>query len=503
MTFSDVQCQNSDVNVDQKASHQGTPVVPPASRASVQQASLEPSSPTLSFLEAKSFSLFHVIADSTEDAPAAPILAPITLNDVKYLALVDTGADISLVSAEVADALRLPITPRSGEIRMGLATATPSSRMGAIEAVVVGCGKITRLHDFEVAPLWQDTKVILGRDLLPHLGIALTNVPVMYPAEVKRAQEMQRPRVLVDPGQSDADECISDESNQALLENLKVKASIQRNTSIPPNARCSLKEAMVTLNTGDAPPVYTRQYPVPKAFHPHVDNQITNWLGLGVIVPAPDNSPYNSPLLCVAKKDAQGLPTSIRVVIDPQPLNKQLPDDDFPLANIKEIFADMAGASIFSTIDLHSAYHQLPIKPADQVKTTFTWNSRRYHFTSCPFGIKHITSFFQRVMQIVLHDLPFVRVYVDDIVIFSAVAEDHATHLSMVLDRLSSNNLRINLAKCRFGRQKVHLLGHIISVKGIEVDPKKLALIQEWPAPSTGKDLQRFLGLANYLRAGV
>ncbi len=97
----------------------------------------------------------------------------------------------------------------------------------------------------------------------------------------------------------------------------------------------------------------------------------------------------------------------------------------------------------------------------------------------------------------------FVHVYCDDILIFSKTREEHLVHVRMVLETLRHHKLYAKASKCQFGRSSVGFLGHVISERGVAVDPRKVAAIAEWATPQSCTDVLRFVGLANYYRTFV
>jgi hypothetical protein len=97
----------------------------------------------------------------------------------------------------------------------------------------------------------------------------------------------------------------------------------------------------------------------------------------------------------------------------------------------------------------------------------------------------------------------FVQVYCDDILIFSKTREEHLVHVRMVLETLRHHQLYAKASKCQFGRSSVGFLGHVISERGVAVDPRKVAAVAEWAAPTSCTDVRRFIGLANYYRKFV
>jgi hypothetical protein len=106
-------------------------------------------------------------------------------------------------------------------------------------------------------------------------------------------------------------------------------------------------------------------------------------------------------------------------------------------------------------------------------------------------------------MQALLGTLPFAQAYIDDIVIFSTSLTDHYNHVKQVITILNLNNLKLNIDKCHFGFEKLHLLGFIVSSTGHTIDPEKITNAQTWPIPTTIKQLQSLLGSANYLREHI
>jgi len=119
-----------------------------------------------------------------------------------------------------------------------------------------------------------------------------------------------------------------------------------------------------------------------------------------------------------------------------------------------------------------------------------------------PFGLKNAPAVFQHFINDVLEDFlwRFVFYYIDDIIIFSPDLETHYEHLIKVLSKLRKAGLYTKLEKCEFCIPYLDFLGHRISSDGILMDPKKVSSILEWSVPTDIKQLQSFLGLANYYR---
>ncbi|KAH6567271.1 hypothetical protein BASA62_006200 [Batrachochytrium salamandrivorans] len=276
--------------------------------------------------------------------------------------------------------------------------------------------------------------------------------------------------------------------------------AIQRNQAIPSNSFCNVPVAVVRLETGDHPPVYRRQYPIPFNVHDQVKEQIEEWVQTGKVTDAPIGCQYNNPLLVVPKKDLEGKLSKVRVCIDPRQLNKQLQADRFPLPLIKDIFSFFANSNIFSTIDLEQAYLQLPILPQHQPKTAFTRGNRHLMFVGTPFGICITASVLQRTMSFLFRGSECTYPSQDDLPVGSQLPEQHLKDLVNTINKLTAANLRIRLSKCIFFKKSIHLLGHTMSENGISIDSRKISSVVDWPIPTTGRQIEQYLGLINYFR---
>ena len=125
-------------------------------------------------------------------------------------------------------------------------------------------------------------------------------------------------------------------------------------------------------------------------------------------------------------------------------MNRQTKFDRYAMPTPGEIFDAIEHSKVFSTLDLRSGYHQLPIREVNKEKTTF-WGinehgkDRLYQCEFLPFGLKNAPAEFQKVMDKILAGLDFARCYIDDIIVFSANADEHQRHLQLVFERLRSH----------------------------------------------------------------
>lgn len=213
-------------------------------------------------------------------------------------------------------------------------------------------------------------------------------------------------------------------------------------------------------------------------------------------------SPWNSPLLVVLKKPGPDGKKRWRVVFDFRKLNQVTTKDAFSLPRIDEILDQLGHARYFTTLDLASGYHQVLFDEKDRDKTAFSTPNGHYHFKRMPFSLCGAPATFQRIKSYILTGLEGVEcfVYLDDFVIYGNNLKEHNSKLVNVLTKIQEFNLKLNTEKCNFFCKEVVFLGHKCSETGAQPDPLKVECVQSYPVPKTVKQVQSFIGFANYYR---
>ena len=177
----------------------------------------------------------------------------------------------------------------------------------------------------------------------------------------------------------------------------------------------------------------------------------------------------------------------------------------YALPRIDDLFDQLQSAKVFSKIDLRSGYYQLRIAEEDVPKIAFRTRYGHYEFLVMPFGLTNAPAAFMALMNRVFQPYldQFVIVFIDDILVYSSNEEEHTHHLSKVLQRLRDEKLYAKYDKCEFWLNQVAFLGHEITERGIQVDPKKIEAITKWESPRNITEVRSFLGLAGYYRRFV
>ena len=192
----------------------------------------------------------------------------------------------------------------------------------------------------------------------------------------------------------------------------------------------------------------------------------------------------------------------MRLCIDYRQLNKMTIKNTYLFPRIDNLFDQLQKVSVFSKIDLKFGYHQLKIKESDVSKTIFRTRYGHYESLVMPFGLTNTPTTFVDLMNRVLHPYldQFLIMFIDDILVYSKNAEEHAFNLRIVLQTLRERQLYVKFSKCEFWLNEVNFLGHIVFGNGIFINPRNVEAIVNWECPKNVIEIRSFLGLVGYYR---
>ena len=246
-------------------------------------------------------------------------------------------------------------------------------------------------------------------------------------------------------------------------------------------------------------PVYVKQFKIPEAHRQEVERHVTEWLKLGVVQPA--RSKFNSPIFAVAKKNG-----GVRLVQDFRALNAQTLEDKYSMKDVTECINEIgrSGSNIFTTIDLTAGFWQMLLNPKSRPYTAFTVPGQgQFQWVASPMGLSGMPSSFQRLIETVVHGIPQVLAYIDDLLIHSNNHKKHLEILDQLLQRLVQHKIKINLEKCNFGSTRVAYLGFHLTEQGILPGEDKLKAVAQANPPQSVREIRQFLGLCNFFRNHV
>lgn len=234
----------------------------------------------------------------------------------------------------------------------------------------------------------------------------------------------------------------------------------------------SASEHKINLIPGTTP-TNIRQFRIPESHKAEIQKQLDDLETKGIISKC--ESPWNSPIFLVPKKENDRGEKQYRLVIDYRALNKTIEPSAYPIPLIDEIVDQMQNCTLFTTLDLYGAFHQIPLEKESRQYTAFSTAWEKYCFNSVPFGLVSSPYAWLKAIHSVLRGIigRNLFVYMDDIIIFSHDLQQHIATLRAVLHRLQTYKLKLKIDKSKFLQGSVRYLGFIISSDGLKTDPKK------------------------------
>lgn len=257
-------------------------------------------------------------------------------------------------------------------------------------------------------------------------------------------------------------------------------------------------ETEIVIQLNDSVPVVYRPYRLSFSERKKVQGIIDEMMECGIV--RESSSPYASPIVLVRKKDGE-----IRLCVDYRALNNKTKRDLYPLPRIEDLLDQLSGQSIFTTLDLASGYHQIPIAKESVEKTAFVTPDGQYEYNRMPFGLAIAPAVFQRLIHKVLNKakIKHTLVYMDDLLIPSNSIDQGLSRLKEVLEALRASGLTLKLEKCHFFKESIDFLGFEITKGEIRPGSIKTDAIAQFKAPTSQHEVRRFIGLTSFFRRFV
>lgn len=411
----------------------------------------------------------------------------------RITALLDSGANRSIIDSKglkVISDLGLEVCPSSTKfVTTADGSKQPVSGVVTFPLCVDGfCELITAL----VVPDLLHT-FILGSDFCRKFNLLIDFKENTWCVRVKDGTELCVCDVT--SARSDYDDRNGD--NYTSEQQIQIHGVVKEFQNLNKDGKLGRTSRLIHhIDTGDARPIKQRQYLMSPYMLDHLNEELDRMIELEVVEPS--MSEWSSPVLLVKKSNGE-----FRFCFDGSKLNSVTKRDSYPLPHVDRILNMLKGAKFISSVDLRSAFWQIPLDETSKEKTAFAIPGRGlFHFTVLPFGLSNAAQTQQRLMDAVFGPKlePNIFVYLDDIIIISSTFEQHIDLLREVAERLREANFTVNINKCEFFRSSLKYLGFIVDRQGLRTDPDKVAAMLSYPQPKTATEIKRFVGLCSWHR---
>ena len=466
----------------------------------------------------------------------------------EYKALIDTGAEISLVSMDIIEIEKLGCEQPSVDVIEGIIPGTQEPVLADLRRNIrlpgAGMEGYMKAHVINAIP--NLPPIVLGLDTLKnnHWSIIWSRNGYTLKQEVKESEKQEgvygieeekeavievkvikiqegdeEPEVIYElPAGEDVEmeeedhmppEQVQEEEVKKLInERLtelgkpkersarfweKLKLTLHQWWKPLSNKVGGVTEFEHAIDTGEAQPVHKRPYRTSPDDWEWLEEQVKEWLQQGLIEKS--KSAWATPHVIVKKKDG-----TRRVAWDFRGVNEVTVDDMYPMPRVDEILDEMTHSRIFTSLDMMWGYWQIPMKQVDKEKTAFRTREGLYHWKVMPFGLKNAPATFQRVMNHILRGIKGVRPYIDDVMIHTPDEEGHLRTLETVFDRLQHAGMVCKLKKCAFARTETEFLGFIVGGGKVKMQPILVEKILGLPEPTNKKQIRRFVGMCSFYR---
>lgn len=191
---------------------------------------------------------------------------------------------------------------------------------------------------------------------------------------------------------------------------------------------------------------------------------------------------------------------SLRICLDPIHLNKYIVKEPYTIPTIKELAPNLSHKKLFTVLDIKDAFYHISLDETSSKMCSFSTPFGTYRFLRAPFGLSCLPELFQRLISKYFGDIKGVSLYFDDLCVSSNSKEENDEILKQIFERAIKYNIKFNFNKFRYCIPEVKYVGVIFNEKGMLPDPEKVGAVQSLKNPTNKQELQRALGMINYLR---
>ncbi len=446
-----------------------------------------------------------------------------SIGSLNLVALLDSGADYSIIRKEALENLMrlgLAQTLREEGKREFTLVAIDGRPLPPAENVLVDSpvftledGRKVKLPKLQALTMKDVvTDLIIGRDYMEEVGFIINFKDKRIFIENKKLLENEKERVILAAATKITEKLPEENVKEKIfyeIENLKVdhlqkteQEALRRVLkehwevfAANPDAPSETTEVKMTIDTGAAKPVLSKNRPIWGVKEAALKKQVEIWLKAGKIVRS--RSPWTSQPLLIPKGDGW------RVCIDFRALNAVTKTEDYPTPHIASLLDKLRGSDYFSSLDLANAYLQIPIEESSRSRTAFSTPWGKFEFCCVAFGLKNAPAVFNQYFAEVLsriEPVPPINFFDDTVIGTEGSFREHLEMLEKTFIVVRNAKLQFKLEKCSFAENKVKFCGFIVDKVGTTPNPEAQEAIRKMAQPENVTEVQSFLGCVNYFR---
>ena len=405
---------------------------------------------------------FFVYSMETTADASDPWIVPLEVNNNIMAFKIDTGSDVNVLSYEEFRTLKNKPKLKQSKTKL-------KAYNGGDVEVKGQCILSLKYKEKSVKALFiispDNVKPILGRELSEKLNLVKRTFSV---EQSNSRNKLNRSRY----------------NTAKLCE--KYADCFEGLGCLPNSVKIQLRE--------DATPVVEPCRKIPFAQYDQLKEELRRMETMGVIKKIEEPTEWVHSFVPVTKPNGK-----LRVCLDPRNLNKSIKREHFKLPTRDEVTAQFTSAKVFTKLDASNGFWQMKLEEESTNLCTFNTPFGRYKYLRLPFGISSAPEIYHRTINSLFSHLEGVDTSMDDIIIYGSTPEEHDQRLEATMKVVREVGLKLQKEKCEVAVEELTFLGDTISAEGLKPDKRKVEAIQKMKRPETKADLQRFLGMINYL----
>lgn len=433
--------------------------------------------------------------------------------------LVDSGGSQTIIAASAVKKLRLKKTaPTKWSTVSGSVTTDKTCNIQFTLPEL----QERRLIEWEahVTPHPMNYDMIIGRDLCEELGLIIdfkkqcvtwddismpmkpweADIDTHFHVHDSDTVDIAHSRIsdILDAkyAPADLDQVVAECTHLASEEQQQLRALLEKHSTLFDGTLGKWRDEPYDVKLRpDAEPYHARAYPIPRAYEDTLKLEVDRLCDVGVLKKV-NRSQWAAPTFIIPKKDG-----TVRFISDFRELNKRIKRVPYPIPKIQDLMLKLEGFQHATSLDLNMGYYHIELTPDSKKLCTIVLPWGKYEYQRLPMGLSNSPDIFQERMGTLMHDLEYVRAYIDDILCLTSTSfSDHLEKLDEVLKRLKNAGLKVNAKKSFFAKAELEYLGYWVTRKGIQPMPNKVDAIQKIKAPTNKRALRSFIGVINYYR---